>query len=99
MHSKRPKVLIVGAGLGGLALGMILQKSDTPYEIFERAPEVKPLGNKSTHNHAAMTTSETEPFIYLRNFSLSNSQALRFHCRAPLHHYLSRWGSMMNSML
>ncbi|KAF9136435.1 hypothetical protein BGX30_011194 [Mortierella sp. GBA39] len=45
MHSKRPKVLIVGAGLGGLALGMILQKSDTPYEIFERAPEVKPLGS------------------------------------------------------
>ncbi|KAG9062245.1 hypothetical protein KI688_006577 [Linnemannia hyalina] len=45
MHAKRPKVLIVGAGLGGLALGMILEKSDTPYEIFERAPEVKPLGS------------------------------------------------------
>lgn len=44
MHAKRPKVLIVGAGLGGLALGMIFEKSDTPYEIFERAHEVKPLG-------------------------------------------------------
>jgi monoamine oxidase len=43
-HSKRPKVLIVGAGLGGLTLGAILQKSDIPYEIFERANEVKPLG-------------------------------------------------------
>lgn len=44
MFAKRPKVLIVGAGLGGLTLGAILQKSDIPYEIFERAPEVKPLG-------------------------------------------------------
>lgn len=44
MHAKRPKVLIVGAGLGGLTLGAILQKTDIPYEIFERAPKVKPLG-------------------------------------------------------
>ncbi|KAF9091029.1 hypothetical protein BGX23_005545 [Mortierella sp. AD031] len=45
MYAKRPKVLIVGAGLGGLTLGAILQKSDIPYEIFERAAEVKPLGS------------------------------------------------------
>ncbi|KAF9126821.1 hypothetical protein BGW39_006325 [Mortierella sp. 14UC] len=44
-YNKRPKVLIVGAGLGGLTLGAILQKSDIPYEIFERANEVKPLGS------------------------------------------------------
>ncbi|KAG0264350.1 hypothetical protein BGZ95_003614 [Linnemannia exigua] len=45
MYAKRPKVLIVGAGLGGLTLGAILQKSDTPYEIFERTPEIMPLGS------------------------------------------------------
>ncbi|KAG0207758.1 hypothetical protein BGX33_006652 [Mortierella sp. NVP41] len=44
MYSKKPKVLIVGAGIGGLTLGMILQKTDIPYEIFERAAEVKNLG-------------------------------------------------------
>ncbi|KAF9151009.1 hypothetical protein BG015_007181 [Linnemannia schmuckeri] len=43
-HAKRPKVLIVGGGLGGLALGAVLQRSGTPYEIFERATEIKPLG-------------------------------------------------------
>lgn len=48
MFAKRPKVLIVGAGLGGLTLGAILQKSDIPYDIFERASEVKPLGK---HKH------------------------------------------------
>ncbi|KAK3835608.1 MAG: hypothetical protein J3R72DRAFT_451234 [Linnemannia gamsii] len=45
MYAKRPKVLIIGAGLGGLTLGAILQKSNIPYEIFERAPKVKPLGS------------------------------------------------------
>ncbi|KAF9128796.1 hypothetical protein BGW39_004754 [Mortierella sp. 14UC] len=47
-HAKRPKVLIVGGGLGGLALGMILQRSDTPYEIFERATEVQRFGSAIT---------------------------------------------------
>ncbi|KAG0282526.1 hypothetical protein BGZ96_000380 [Linnemannia gamsii] len=50
MHARRPKVLIVGAGLGGLTLGAILQKTDIPYEIFERAPAVKPLGSGITLN-------------------------------------------------
>lgn len=41
---KRPKVLIIGGGLGGLSLGMLLQQTDIPYEIFERASEPKALG-------------------------------------------------------
>ncbi|KAK5797005.1 hypothetical protein F5H01DRAFT_359381 [Linnemannia elongata] len=45
MYAKRPKVLIVGAGLGGLTLGMLLHKANIPFEIYERAPEVKPLGS------------------------------------------------------
>ncbi|KAH7048071.1 hypothetical protein BKA57DRAFT_52073 [Linnemannia elongata] len=40
----RPKVLIVGAGLGGLMLGILLDKIGVPYHIYERALEVKPLG-------------------------------------------------------
>lgn len=42
--TKKPKVIIVGAGLGGITLGILLEKAGIPYEIFERAPEVKPLG-------------------------------------------------------
>ncbi|KAF9539776.1 hypothetical protein EC957_005070 [Mortierella hygrophila] len=45
MYAKRPKVLIVGAGLAGLTMGMLLHKADIPFEIYERAPEVKPLGS------------------------------------------------------
>lgn len=44
MYAKRPKVLIVGAGLGGLTLGMLLHKAGIPFDIYDKAPEVKPLG-------------------------------------------------------
>ncbi|KAG0289946.1 hypothetical protein BGZ96_006548 [Linnemannia gamsii] len=41
----KPTVLIVGAGLGGLMLGALLEKSGVPYTIFERSAAVKPLGS------------------------------------------------------
>ncbi|KAG0379261.1 hypothetical protein BGX24_001084 [Mortierella sp. AD032] len=41
----KPTVLIVGAGLGGLMLGALLEKQGVPYTIFERAATVKPLGS------------------------------------------------------
>ncbi|KAG0276777.1 hypothetical protein BGZ96_003143 [Linnemannia gamsii] len=44
MFAKRPKVLIVGAGIGGLTLGILLHKAGIPFEIYERILEVKPLG-------------------------------------------------------
>lgn len=41
---EKPHVLIVGAGIGGLLLGNLLEKSNVPYTIFERAAAVKALG-------------------------------------------------------
>ncbi|KAF9563168.1 hypothetical protein EC968_004976 [Mortierella alpina] len=41
---KRPKVLIVGAGVGGIMLAILLEKAGVPYDVYERAAEVKPLG-------------------------------------------------------
>lgn len=41
----RPTVLIVGAGLGGVVLGALLERANIPYAIFERSSTVKPLGN------------------------------------------------------
>lgn len=46
----KPTVIIVGAGLGGVMLGALLEKADIPYLIVERATTVKPLGNEAaTH--------------------------------------------------
>ncbi|KAG0342031.1 hypothetical protein BG000_007224 [Podila horticola] len=44
-NMKKPKVLIVGAGIGGLMLGALLKKGNIPFEIYERAKKVKPLGS------------------------------------------------------
>ncbi|KAG0282102.1 hypothetical protein BGZ96_000832 [Linnemannia gamsii] len=41
----KPTVLIVGAGLGGLMLGALLERIDIPYIIFERTSSIKSLGS------------------------------------------------------
>ncbi|KAG0075124.1 hypothetical protein BGZ90_010183, partial [Linnemannia elongata] len=38
------RVIIVGAGLAGLMMGILLDKMGISYTILERAPKVKPLG-------------------------------------------------------
>ncbi|KAF9126814.1 hypothetical protein BGW39_006318 [Mortierella sp. 14UC] len=43
--TERPRVLIVGAGLGGLALGISQERAQIPLDIFERTPLIKPLGS------------------------------------------------------
>jgi 2-polyprenyl-6-methoxyphenol hydroxylase-like FAD-dependent oxidoreductase len=37
-------VIIVGAGIGGLTLGLMLQRAGIPCRIFEAAPALKPVG-------------------------------------------------------
>lgn len=44
---KKPSVPIVGAGLGGVLLGALLEKAYIPYTIFERSSSVKPLGKQN----------------------------------------------------
>lgn len=40
----KAKVLIVGAGIAGLTLGILLHKANIPFEIFERCYEIRPIG-------------------------------------------------------
>ncbi|KAF9102598.1 hypothetical protein BGX29_004400 [Mortierella sp. GBA35] len=54
----QPTVLIVGAGLGGIMLGALLEKADIPYAIFERASSVKPLGSALSIGANLLTTLE-----------------------------------------
>ncbi|KAG0054777.1 hypothetical protein BGZ83_010453 [Gryganskiella cystojenkinii] len=44
-ENPKPRVLIAGAGIGGLFLGIVLERAGIPYEIYERAPEVRTVGS------------------------------------------------------
>src|SRR5258708_31673219 len=37
-------IIIVGAGIGGLTLGLALHKCGIPCRIFESAPDIRPIG-------------------------------------------------------
>ncbi|KFH66123.1 hypothetical protein MVEG_08224 [Podila verticillata NRRL 6337] len=42
---RKPKVLIAGAGIGGLTLAILLKKAGVDFLVLERANEIKPLGS------------------------------------------------------
>lgn len=44
-NTSKPKVLIAGGGIGGLTLGILLQKAGVLFKIFERSDNVNQLGN------------------------------------------------------
>lgn len=44
MNVNEPRVIIVGAGIGGLVLALALDEAGIPSRIFESATEVHPLG-------------------------------------------------------
>lgn len=45
---EQPTVMIAGAGLGGLMLGILLEQIGVPYHIYERSTESRALGSAMT---------------------------------------------------
>ncbi|KAF9104171.1 hypothetical protein BGX29_002265 [Mortierella sp. GBA35] len=64
MATSSPKVVIIGAGLGGLFLGCLLEEAKIDYEIFERTPEIKPLGSVICLNSNILAALEQCNGIY-----------------------------------
>jgi hypothetical protein len=64
---KPPHVLIAGAGLAGLFLGILLEEAGIPYAIFERSAEIKPLGNQLLYAIPVLCNADVEvwPFCAL----------------------------------
>ncbi|KAF9901317.1 hypothetical protein EC991_006273 [Linnemannia zychae] len=78
-HRPKPKVLIIGAGLGGLMMGILLDKIGVPYHIYERALEVRPLGALMSFSGNILRLLEQLSFLEeVRNISIKSSNSLIF---------------------
>lgn len=49
-EGEKNRIIIVGAGVGGVMLGLLLHKAGIPFDIYERAATVKPLGSALNFN-------------------------------------------------
>src|SRR5450759_5678886 len=59
-------IIIVGAGIGGLTLGLALQSAGIPCRIFESAAEIRPIGvgiNLLPHATKELATLGLEPAL------------------------------------
>src|SRR6202790_5281491 len=59
-------IIIVGAGIGGLTLGLALQAAGIPCRIFESAAEIRPIGvgiNLLPHATKELAALELEPAL------------------------------------
>ncbi|KAK5828842.1 hypothetical protein F5H01DRAFT_10594 [Linnemannia elongata] len=54
----RLRVLIVGGGIGGLMLGLMLERASIDYVILERSSEIRPLGSAISLNGTVLRLFE-----------------------------------------
>ncbi|KAG0381007.1 hypothetical protein BGX24_001195 [Mortierella sp. AD032] len=54
----RLRVLIVGGGIGGLMLGLMLERASIDYVILERSSEIRPLGSAISLNGSVLRVFE-----------------------------------------
>ena len=73
-------VLIVGAGIGGLTLGLALHEAGIACRVFESAPEIRPIGvgiNLLPHATKELAALGLEPA--LANTAVATSDATFFN--------------------
>jgi 2-polyprenyl-6-methoxyphenol hydroxylase-like FAD-dependent oxidoreductase len=74
------EVIIVGAGVGGLTLGLALHAAGIPCRVFESAPEIKPIGvgiNLLPHATKELAALGLEPA--LASVAIATSDATFFN--------------------
>ena len=56
----KPKILIIGAGIGGLTSAIALRRAKFDVEVFERAPDMKEVGAGIAHSKTSRTSQRTQ---------------------------------------
>jgi len=54
----KPKVMIIGAGLGGLTMAILLERAGVHYHVYEKYKEPRPLGSATGLNPNIMPLFE-----------------------------------------
>jgi 2-polyprenyl-6-methoxyphenol hydroxylase-like FAD-dependent oxidoreductase len=73
-------VIIVGAGIGGLTLGLALERAGIACRIFEAAPDIKPIGvGINILPHAAKELSELGLEDALARVAITTSESCFFN--------------------
>ena len=63
------EAMVIGAGIGGLTLGLMLHRAGIPCRVYEAAPEIKPLGvgiNLLPHAMKELAALGLEPALAAR---------------------------------
>ncbi|KAG0320576.1 hypothetical protein BGZ97_013194 [Linnemannia gamsii] len=77
-----PRVIVVGAGIGGLMMGLLLGKAGITYQIFERASKVKALGALMSINANILPVFEQLGLLKeVENISLRNNGSTMFNSK------------------
>lgn len=75
-----PRVIVVGAGIGGLMMGLLLGKAGITYQIFERSANVKALGALMSINANILPVFEQLGLLAeVQNISLRNHGSSLFN--------------------
>ncbi|KAG0286960.1 hypothetical protein BGZ96_009054 [Linnemannia gamsii] len=75
-----PRVIVVGAGISGLMMGLLLGKAGITYQIFERASHVKALGALMSINANILPVFEQLGLLKeVENISLRNNGSIIFN--------------------
>src|SRR5260221_1090001 len=73
-------VVIIGAGIGGLTLGLALQRAGMQCRIYEAAPDIKPIGvGINVLPHGAKELSELGLEAQLAKVAISTSDSCFFN--------------------